>query len=207
MLTMPRTVILIFGLPGSGKTTLAKKLQEYLNCLWFNADKVRATISSDLGFSEEDRLKQATRLGQLCAISLEYESSHIAVVDFVCPTLETRTAFRKGLRYPSSVMKDNTQARNVDYISLPESPEVFTVFMNTISRDDSRYSDTSRLFQRPSMDEVDLMVNAFPVNAGAGHELFHGITRVVDSSRMPGLKASSAPHGWYFDGNHLQTGV
>ncbi len=35
-------IILIMGLPGSGKTTLAKELYRLLdNCDWFNADEVR----------------------------------------------------------------------------------------------------------------------------------------------------------------------
>ena len=33
--------ILIMGLPGSGKTYLAQRLQPLLNAAWFNADKVR----------------------------------------------------------------------------------------------------------------------------------------------------------------------
>ena len=42
--------VLIFGLPGSGKTYLAERLVEYLGdkVAWFNADKVReeATIGT-----------------------------------------------------------------------------------------------------------------------------------------------------------------
>jgi predicted kinase len=34
-------IILIMGLPGSGKTTLAKKLIPMFNAVWLNADKVR----------------------------------------------------------------------------------------------------------------------------------------------------------------------
>ena len=33
--------ILICGLPGSGKTTLAEKLVPRLNAVWFNADAIR----------------------------------------------------------------------------------------------------------------------------------------------------------------------
>ena len=44
--------ILIMGLPGSGKTTLAEKLVPRLNASWFNADAVRQDIYGELGFSK-----------------------------------------------------------------------------------------------------------------------------------------------------------
>ena len=45
------------GLPGSGKTTLAKALAPKLKAVHWNADAVRANINSHLGFSEEHRKK------------------------------------------------------------------------------------------------------------------------------------------------------
>ena len=36
--------ILIIGLPGSGKTTLAKNILSFLNADWFNADAVRKNL-------------------------------------------------------------------------------------------------------------------------------------------------------------------
>ena len=48
--------ILIMGLPGAGKTTLAGVLAPLLNAVVFNADAVRANLSRDLGFSHEDRV-------------------------------------------------------------------------------------------------------------------------------------------------------
>ena len=44
-------IIQIMGLPGSGKTELAKALKERINAIHLNADEVRATINSDLGFT------------------------------------------------------------------------------------------------------------------------------------------------------------
>ena len=47
-----RKKILILGLPGAGKTTLANELAPRLNAVHFNADDVRANVNKDLGFSE-----------------------------------------------------------------------------------------------------------------------------------------------------------
>jgi len=83
--------ILIMGLPGAGKTTLAEQLQKKLKCVWFNADEVRNHINRDLGFTDEDRIEQATRMGRLCDIVLR--ANRYVIADFVCPTSETRQAF------------------------------------------------------------------------------------------------------------------
>lgn len=83
--------ILIMGLPGSGKTYLAERLAALLGAVHFNADRVRATISSGLGFSPEDRIEHARRLGWMC--QFVKDSGKIAIADFVCPTPEARKAF------------------------------------------------------------------------------------------------------------------
>lgn len=83
--------ILIMGLPGAGKTTLAKLLVPRLNAVHFNADAVRANVNRDLGFTFEDRVEQARRMGWLC--DRVVEAGTYAVADFICPTAETRQAF------------------------------------------------------------------------------------------------------------------
>ena len=52
--------ILIMGLPGSGKTTLAKHLVPMYNAVWLNADEVRKD-ADDWDFSEEGRKRQSLR--------------------------------------------------------------------------------------------------------------------------------------------------
>ena len=51
-------IIQIIGLPGSGKTTLAKALMECTDAIHLNADEVRADLNKDLGFTSEDREKE-----------------------------------------------------------------------------------------------------------------------------------------------------
>ena len=83
--------ILIMGLPGAGKTTLATALAPRLNAVVFNADAVRANLSRDLGFGHADRIEHARRMGWMCDRVAEAGSTVIA--DFICPTEETRAAF------------------------------------------------------------------------------------------------------------------
>ena len=71
--------ILIFGLPGSGKTTFAKQLTANTDIPHFNADEIRGMFK-DWDFSQPGRLRQVTRMLNLCVIS-----NKTCVVDFVCP--------------------------------------------------------------------------------------------------------------------------
>ena len=82
--------ILIMGLPGAGKTTLASKLVKLLNAKWLNADEVRKEVN-DWDFSMEGRVRQAQRMADFAN---KYKSEgHIVISDFVCPTPKARKLF------------------------------------------------------------------------------------------------------------------
>jgi cytidyltransferase-like protein len=83
--------ILIMGLPGAGKSTLAITLAPLLSAVTFNADAVRTNLSRDLGFSHEDRIEHARRMGWMC--DRVVEAGGTAIADLICPTEETRAAF------------------------------------------------------------------------------------------------------------------
>ena len=78
------------GLPGSGKTTIAKLISEKLNAVWINADEVRKQ-ANDWDFSEEGRKRQALRMWTFAEEALD--AGKIVVADFICPTEETRKQF------------------------------------------------------------------------------------------------------------------
>ena len=83
-------IILVMGLPGAGKTTLANELAPLLNAKRLNADEVRKA-ANDWDFSEEGRKRQAKRMAEL-AIKMKQEGNYI-IADFICPTPEARSLF------------------------------------------------------------------------------------------------------------------
>ena len=78
------------GLPGSGKTTLAKPFAELIGGVWINADQIRERYN-DWDFSIDGRIRQAQRMKHL-ADGIEM-AGKIAVADFVCPTEKARQEF------------------------------------------------------------------------------------------------------------------
>lgn len=83
--------ILIMGLPGSGKTTLAKHLAPMLNAVWINADEAR-TQADDWDFTEQGRQRQALRMWTLAEEAVD--RNRVVVADFICPNEETRQQFK-----------------------------------------------------------------------------------------------------------------
>tara|TARA_A100000164_G_C21715537_1_gene680338 strand:+ start:322 stop:729 length:408 start_codon:yes stop_codon:yes gene_type:complete len=83
-------IILIMGLPGAGKTTLADELAPLMNAKRLNADEVRKA-ANDWDFSEEGRKRQSKRMADN-AIKLKNEGNNV-IADFICPTPAARKLF------------------------------------------------------------------------------------------------------------------
>jgi adenylylsulfate kinase len=125
--------ILIMGLPGAGKTTLAKVLAPRLNAVHFNADEVRANVNKDLGFSLTDRIEQARRMGWLC--DQVVSAGCCAIADFICPTLATREAFIAG-------------------------GDAFIIWVDRIEH--GAFEDTNRMFVPPDRVDLQVLPNGTP---------------------------------------------
>jgi adenylylsulfate kinase len=83
-------IILIMGLPGAGKTTLANELATLIKTRRLNADEVRRA-ANDWDFSEEGRKRQAKRMS-VAALKLKNEENNV-IADFICPTPDARKLF------------------------------------------------------------------------------------------------------------------
>ena len=83
-------IILVMGLPGAGKTTLANELAPSLKAKRVNADEIRKA-ANDWDFSEEGRIRQSKRMAEN-AIKLKNAGNYV-IADFICPTPEARNLF------------------------------------------------------------------------------------------------------------------
>ena len=156
--------ILIMGLPGSGKTTLAGALKQYLeangeisysraemlpadaNCrvTWFNADDIRRKYN-DWDFSNDGRIRQSIRMFQF---SIEAGGDYV-ICDFVAPLVEMRNNFKAD----------------------------WTIWMDTIR--EGRYADTNAAFVEP--EQYDFRITEQDCEKWAE---FIG-SHIVDNRRRP----------------------
>ncbi len=83
-------IILVMGLPGAGKTTLADEMAPLLNAKRLNADEVRKA-ANDWDFSKEGRVRQAKRMAE-AALKLKEKGNYV-IADFIAPTPEARSLF------------------------------------------------------------------------------------------------------------------
>ena len=140
-------IIQIIGLPGSGKTTLATALADRINAVHLNADYVRSTINSDLGFTIEDRIEHARRMGEMSRI-LSDQGLNV-VVDFVCPTLATRESFGK----PDLLVWMNTinEGRFEDTNKMFVKPDTFDFVFD--SHDMDEYQKSTWIIQKANLHD------------------------------------------------------
>ena len=90
-------VIWFTGLSGSGKSTLAHSVEEILfskGCRTYvlDGDNVRHGLTSNLGFSNEDRKENIRRIGEVTKLMME--AGLIIITAFISPFKEDRIAVR-----------------------------------------------------------------------------------------------------------------
>jgi predicted kinase len=86
-------LIIVCGLPGSGKTTLSQKLASQWHAVHISSDVVRKKLIARPTYSEEEKKSVYDELGRLAAAAMT--EGRDVVVDATCYLKEQRDALRK----------------------------------------------------------------------------------------------------------------
>ena len=137
--------ILICGLPGSGKTWLAKRLADSLeNCAWYNADVIR-TASNDWDFSAEGRTRQANRMTTFA--DFEVSNGRIVICDFVAPTEQSRLSFKPDYLIWLDTIKEGRVV--VEKKKELEDAKDLPFELESLEKSDA-FKDTTKMFETPN---------------------------------------------------------
>ena len=110
MLSQHGCVVWLFGLSGSGKSTIADSLERKLHSKGYytqllDGDNVRDGLNSDLGFSDSDRAENIRRIAEVA--KLHATAGIVTIVSFITPYEELRKSAQQiiGKDYISVYIK------------------------------------------------------------------------------------------------------
>tara|TARA_S200000501_G_scaffold304779_1_gene292943 strand:+ start:393 stop:887 length:495 start_codon:yes stop_codon:yes gene_type:complete len=137
--------ILICGLPGSGKTWLAKRLVDSIeNCAWYNADIIR-TAAQDWDFTPEGRKRQASRMKTFA--DFEASNGRSVICDFVAPTEQSRLSFNPDYLIWLDTIKEGRVVDNKK--EELETAKDLPFEVESLEKSDA-FKDTTRMFEPPT---------------------------------------------------------
>lgn len=91
-------VLWFTGLSGSGKSTIAKKLEqrlfaEKIHTMFLDGDNLRHGLNGDLGFSDQDRQENIRRVGEVA--KLGFAHGQVVLATFISPFAQDRQLARE----------------------------------------------------------------------------------------------------------------
>lgn len=166
-----RGVILWFtGLSGAGKSTLAHAVEEELHrrgCRTFvlDGDNVRHGLCGDLGFSNEDRIENIRRVGEVAKLFME--AGVIVLTAFISPFRADRERVRGMVEHG-----DFIEIYCDSSLEVCESRDVKSMYKKARAGQIAEFTGISSPYEAPESPE--LKVNT------AGEELERCVLKVLD---------------------------
>ncbi len=145
------------GLSGAGKSSVARALMALLRergarAVEIDGDEIRQGLNADLGFSEEDRLENVRRIGEVARLFAL--TGHLAVVAVISPYAEGRK--RTRARNEESGL-DFVEIYMATPLEVCEKRDVKGLYARARRGEISSFTGVSDPYQPPEAPEVELM--------------------------------------------------
>ncbi len=150
-----KRIIWLTGNVGSGKTAIAYILKDRLSALVLDGDELRASISTDLGFSKKDREAHNLRVARLASIL--HAQGHNIVVSVIAPFRSTRAKITKLINPYWIFVKGGKLGKDMPY-EIPKNPDI-TIDSSTESLLASLEKIVKEVGSLKSLPEFRLMQN------------------------------------------------
>lgn len=155
-------VFWLFGLPSSGKTTLAKALRDHLQAagkpvILLDGDELRSGLCADLGFSDADRSENLRRAAQLAKLLAGQGSTVICA--FVTPKEHHRQQVRQ-------ILGEQLQLIHIDCpLEACVARDVKGLYAKAAASQMTRMSGTQEAFEPPTGCDAVIHTDQMPVAA------------------------------------------
>jgi len=174
-------VIWFTGLSGAGKSTLAHAVEEQLHqmgCRTFvlDGDNVRHGLSSDLGFSEENRRENIRRVGE--AAKLMMEAGVIAIAAFISPFQTDREVVRKLMPHG-----DFLEIYCKASLEICEARDVKGLYKKARNGEIKNYTGIGSPYEEPNDPELVVETGGLSLEASVGKVMRFLMERGLINSR------------------------
>jgi len=152
------------GLSGSGKSTVANTVEQHLYSLGFNTytldgDNIRKGLNKDLNFSEEGRIENIRRIGEVA--KLMCDAGLVVLAAFVSP-------FKKDRQLLRELMQERFIEIFVDApLEVCEQRDVKGLYKKARNGEISNFTGISSPFEMPQNPDVHIQTDKFTIEESA----------------------------------------
>ncbi|HWB27880.1 MAG TPA: adenylyl-sulfate kinase [Chitinophagaceae bacterium] len=164
------------GLSGSGKSTVANVVEQELFGLGFNTyildgDNIRKGLNKDLNFSEEGRVENIRRIGEVA--KLMCDAGLVVLAAFVSPFIKDRQLLRKMM--PGKFIEVFVDAP----LEVCEQRDVKGLYKKARNGEISNFTGISSPFESPQNPDVHIHTDKYSIGES---------TKLVIDTILPKLK-------------------
>lgn len=158
-ITNPAKVIWLTGLSGSGKSTIANKLEEVLfrdsiRTQILDGDNIRLGLNKDLGFSDDDRKENMRRIAEVA--KLFSDSGILTITSFISPFSNERELCKQ------IIGEDNFIEVFIDAdLETCENRDVKGLYKKARAGDIPMFTGIDSPYEKPSNPDIILETGTF----------------------------------------------